>query len=153
MDPNPIAKGGGRPPKQHIDALEGAAHVINVARALRSKRLRHLKQMGFPNESVALRFVMKRRRGAVGEYIGGTVTELLEGKQNKTQAALRLVIEHGVSAAQAARLLGIDRRNLLRLLPGARQAVQIETDRKIKFAASTQVQDFSYNESPRRHAP
>jgi hypothetical protein len=142
VDPKPISKGRGRPPKQIRDALEEAAFVIDVAVAIRSGRIRYLKRLGF-TEATALRFVMKRRRGLTGKHIGTTVTELLGATENKTQAALRLVIEHDLSVAQAARCVGIDVRNLRKLVPEARQAAQIETNRKIKFAASTQVQDFS----------
>jgi hypothetical protein len=139
----PAKRGRGRPPKQKRDALEEAAHVIDVALAVRLKHLWRLKQLEF-TEAAALRFVMKRRRGRTGEYIGATVNELLGAIENKTQAALRLVVEHDLPVAQAARCLGIDLRNLRKLVPEARQAAQIEADRKIKFAASTQVQDLFF---------
>ena len=40
--------------------------------------------------------------------------------------------------------MGIDVRNLRKLVPEARQAAQREADRKIKFAAGTQVQDLFF---------
>ena len=117
---------------------------MNVALAIRLKRWRHLEQMGF-TETTALRYVMKRRRGLAGAYIGTTVSELLGATENKTQRALQLVTECGAPVARVARELGIDARNLKKLIPEARQTAQIEADRILKFAANTQTANFDFS--------
>ncbi|MDO8450682.1 MAG: hypothetical protein Q7T10_17960 [Rhodoferax sp.] len=144
MESKPKANARGRPPKQKIDAAGEAAFVIEVALAIRLGRIQRLRLLGF-TEATALRFVMKRRRGLTGEYIGTTVSELLGTAENKTQAALRLVTEHGAPVALAARSTGVDRRNLQKVLPEARQLAQADADRKADFKARTVVTDFNFS--------
>ena len=142
MDSKPTGRSKGRPTKNETDARNEAAFVTEVATAIRLRRFGHLRLLGF-TQATALRFVMKRRRGLTGDYIGTTIGELIGACENKTQAALRLVIEHDLSVARAAELMEIDLRNLRRLMPEARHAAQLERARKINFAAGTQIHDLS----------
>ena len=145
MKPEAKSNGRGRPQKLAKDAASEAAFVMEVALAIRLGRLQRLKLLGF-TEATAIRFVMKRRRGLVDGYIGATVTELLGGTENKTQAALRLVTEHGAPLALAARSTGVDRRNRQTALPLARQLVAAVAERKIAFESGTTVADFSFTQ-------
>ena len=145
MKPEAQSNGRGRPQKLAKDAASEAAFVMEVALAIRLGRLQRLKLLGF-TEATAIRFVMKRRRGLVGEYIGATVTETLGGTENKTQAALRLVAVHGAPIAVAARATGVDRRNLQKGLPEARKLAEADAERKAAFESGTPVGDFSFTQ-------
>lgn len=119
-------KARGRPRKTpEAYALE-AARVLNVATVLR--RLHGasaatldaaVRPHGFASGAAALRFVQKRRRGPVAEYLAEDVEALMGGKPNTTRAALRLITEHGVSVGVAACCVGADISNVRRALKAA----------------------------------
>ena len=138
MDSKPTRRSRGRPTKNETDAINEAIFVLEVATAISLRRFGHLRLLGF-TQTAALRFVLKRRRGLTGDYIGTAISELISACENKTQAALRLVIEHDLPVARAAELMKIDLRNLRRLVPAARQAAQLESARKINSAAGVQI--------------
>lgn len=134
----------GRPTKTNQLAAKEAAQVLEVALMIKQGRFAQLNAIGY-TEMTALRYVMKRRRGLTGAYIGTTAIELLGSVANKTQAALRLIIEHGCPVMYSARVYQIDRRNLLKLLPQAREAAAVEAKRRSSFAEHAKVaSDLSY---------
>ena len=126
----------GRPKKTAQLAADEAARVINIALLIKQNRIDQIVALGF-TEASAQRYVMKRRRGLTGAYIGTTAIELLGSVENRTQAALRMVVEHGFPAAVAARVYQIDRRNLLKVLPEARKAAAVEAIRRCAFGQCT----------------
>lgn len=120
----------GRPRNTPEDHMHEAARVLNVATVLR--RLHGasaaaldaaVRPHGFASGAAALRFVQKRRRGPVAELIGDDVEALMGGKPNATQAALRLITEHGASVGVAARCVGADISNVRRALKAEELAV------------------------------
>lgn len=127
----------GRPPKTDEDRLLEGARVLEVALLLRQGRLGKLADMGF-TEAQALRYVSKRRRGIAGELVGD---DAVPPPNNKTRAALRLVVEHGMPVAKAADVMGLDRRNLVRLKPQAEAEFQKIQARQAAFAARTRITD------------
>ncbi|MHB8949832.1 MAG: hypothetical protein ACYC4S_12310 [Rhodoferax sp.] len=138
----------GRPTKTLLSAANEAARIIDIALMIKLGRLAQLEALGF-TEATALRYVMKRRRGLTGAYVGTTAIELLGSTQNKTQAALRLIIEHGFPATFSARAYQIDRRNLLKLLPEARKVAAAEVMRRRSFSQTpSTVNILSYPPAP-----
>ena len=115
------AKPKGRPPKTAEAAAAEAAQVLHVALMLKQGRIQALKEYGV-TEAQALRFVMKRRRGLVGQYIGTTVLELLAPVDSKIRATLRLITEHQIPLTTAARVMGADRPSVLKMARKARVA-------------------------------
>lgn len=132
----------GRPRKTAKNAALEAAHVLDVALRLAQRRIFGLEGMGF-TKATAIRYATKRRRGLVGASIGNDVKELLTPPVNKVQAALRLIVEHGVSVNSAARLVDTDLRTLRRLVKKARTDWQATTERQKEFQARTTVTDVS----------
>lgn len=127
----------GRPQKSLETAALEAAHVLNMALALRLGRRNEV--MGFRgSESSALRYVQKRRRGLVAAFIG---RDAHHEPPNHLRRALQLVIEHDVSVVMASRMLGADLRNLRRLLPQARAENLARQLRREEFAKRTVVVD------------
>lgn len=123
----------GRPVKTfEAHALE-AARVLDVALKLfqvrtsgAERRERCARDLGFANEAAAYRFVLKRRRGTVAGILADDVAALLSGAENRTRAALRLHLDHGVSLDLASRVLGkdgdpLDVRNLRREVAKAKR--------------------------------
>ena len=133
----------GRPLKTERAAALEAATVLHNALMLAQGRSEVLKGLkGYTRGAeIALRYATKRRRGLVGAYIGNDVKELLAPSVNKVQAALRLIVEHGVSVNSAARLIGTDLRTLRRLVKQARTDWQATTERQKEFQARTTVTD------------
>ncbi len=95
-------------------------------------------RMGFTEVS-ALRYVMKRRRGIVGALVGDDVRELVAPTENRTLAALRLIVEHGFKPSEVAGWLNLDSRNVRRLVPDARRRAEEEKARQAEFAKRTTV--------------
>lgn len=126
---------GGRPPKTYEDFALEAVRVLEVATLLRQGRLGKLAGMGF-TEGQVLRYVSKRRRGIVGELVGD---DAASPPNNRTRTAISLVVEHGLSLAKAADVMGLDRRNLARLKPQAEAEFQKLQLRQAAFAAKTRI--------------
>ena len=131
----------GRPNLTTLSAGNKAAHIIRIALLIRQGQITDLKAIGF-TEATALRYVQKRRRGLIGGFVGDSVKELLFSKENLTQRALQLVIEHKFKVSVVADKLGIDLRNLRKALPLARIKARKETEWRKSFAASTTVTDL-----------
>jgi hypothetical protein len=115
---------------------------------LKQGRTQALKEYG-ATEAQALRFVMKRRRGLVGQYIGTTVLEMLAPVDSKIRATLRLITEHQIPLTTAARVMGADRPSVLKMARKARVAAAGETARRELFARGTTVTDEPSNYSPK----
>lgn len=93
--------------------------------------------------SAALREVTKRRRGTAGALIGREPHDMLLPAPNRTAAAVRLVLEHGLTARKAATLIagGLNERDTKRAVAGARARYRGDTARRAAFAATTEVTD------------
>lgn len=119
----------GRPPKTFEHHAQEAARVLEVALLLHRMRSAlpaaldaAVSRYGFASGAAALRFVQKRRRGAVAEFIGADVDALLGGKLNPTRAAVRLITEHGLTVRQALGASGahaLDERGVRRAVKAA----------------------------------
>lgn len=133
----------GRPVKSGSSAGNEAASIIELALMLKLGRTARIKSMGF-TETTALRYVLKRRRGLVGAYIGTTIIDMLMPTENRTRAALRLITEHGLPLTTAARIMKLDRRTLTRMVKDARQGAAAAMVRTEAFADSTEVNDLVY---------
>lgn len=132
----------GRPNKTLMDFDNEAARIIELALMLKLGRIAQVESMGFTKAS-ALRYVSKRRRGLIGDFVGDSVRDLLFPTENRTQRALQLVIEHGFKVSGVARALGIDLRNLRKALPLARIRARKEDMRRASFARGTVVTDVA----------
>lgn len=133
----------GRPIKSVRSAGNEAARIIELALMIKQGRIAPVKAMGY-TETSALRYVLKRRRGLVGAYIGTTVIDMLMPTENRTRAALRLITEHDLPVTTAARLMKLDRRTLTRMVNDARQGAETVTVRTEAFSDSTEVSDLIY---------
>ena len=134
----------GRPNTTLLSAGNDAAHVIQIALLIKLGREKELKSAGF-TEAAALRYVLKRRRGLIGGFIGDSVRDLLSPTINRTQRALQLIIEHRFKVSIAARVLKIDLRNLRKALPLARIRARNEAERRNSFAQRTLIVDVAEN--------
>ena len=132
----------GRPKKPLNSAANEAAQIIELALMLKQGRIAQIQSAGFTRAS-ALRYVLKRRRGLVGAYIGTTVTDMLIPTDNRTQAALRLITEHEFHVTTAARIMKLDRRTLTRMVKSARQKAASVRARTETFSGSTEVRDLA----------
>lgn len=132
----------GRPPKLPGAAAQEATYILEVCIALRLKRFAKLAELGF-TEAAALRFLMKRRRGLIGEYVNRSIDELLGSSENRTHRALQLITEHGVKVSVAALAMAIDKRSLQRLLPAARDIAKQNAARQAEFASNTEISCIS----------
>jgi len=130
----------GRPNKSMQSADAEAAGIIEIALMVKLGRIEQLKSRGL-TQAAALRQVMKRRRGLVGESIGTTVIEMLTPPENRTQAALRLITEHDLPVTAAARFMKLDRRSLTRLVKDARTRERLLRIQTADFANRTEVRD------------
>lgn len=138
----------GRPAKSAGAAAAEAAQVLHVALMLKQGRVQALKELGV-TAGQALRFVMKRRRGLVGEYVGSTVKELLAPVDSKVRATLRLITDHEIPLTTAVRLMGADRPTVLKIARLARvDAARVVAQRE-QFVRGTTVTDESANYPPK----
>lgn len=132
----------GRPIKSAISAGNEAASIIELALMLKLGRIAQIESAGF-TRATALRYVLRRRRGLVGAYIGTTVTDMLLPTENRTQAALRLITKHELGVTTAARIMKLDRRTLTRMVKDARQSAALAMARTDAFSGSTKVSDLA----------
>lgn len=132
----------GRPNKKLLSAGNDAAHIVDTALLIKLGRKKELESAGF-TEATALRYVMKRRRGLIGGFIGDSVRDLVSPTINHTERALQLIIEHGVKVSIAALALKIDLRNLRKALPLARIRARNEAERRKSFAKRTFIVDLA----------
>jgi len=139
-------KSSGRPKKNDNDSALEAALIMQVALAIKLGRRESWEQSGF-TEKTALRFVMQRRRGLTGQFIGNTVLDLLFPIANKTAAAVRLVVDHGAPIALAARCLNMDKQNLHKAVNKAKSQQEAEVKPHEKMLVSTTVTNFNFNSS------
>ncbi len=131
----------GRPKMTMQTAGNEAARIMDLALMLKLGRTAQIKSAGFTERS-ALLYVLKRRRGLVGAYIGTTVVDMLLPTENRTQAALRLITEHDLPVTTAARVMKLDRRTLTRMVKDARHVSETTKARAERFASSTEVHDL-----------
>ena len=127
----------GRPRLTDEAAGQEAARVINAAWALRY-RPAALKGLGFPTEVEAAAYVFKRRRGRVGALVGNAVRELFPA-ENRVQAAVSLILDHGLTHYRAGVLTGADLTNIARALSAG--VTERETAQERMRALNTQVND------------
>lgn len=120
-----------------------AAWIIELALMIKLGRTAQIKSMGF-TVATALRYVLKRRRGLVGAYIGTTVKDMLSPVENRTQAALQMITEHELPVTTAARMFQLDRRTITRMVKTARQDAEAAKARSRAFASSTVVSNLIY---------
>lgn len=127
----------GRPRLTDEAAAQEAARVINVAWTLRY-RPTALQGLGFTTWGDAWAYIIKRRRGRVGELVGDAVRELFPA-ENRVQVAVSLVLDHGLTHYRAGVLAGADLTNLKRALDAG--ATQREAAQARVQALNTQVTD------------
>lgn len=110
----------GRPFLTASKAALTAAMVIELTHALRNRKSFASACAAYKiTEKEALRLLKKpRQRGMVGEYIGDSLDELIPQakKHTKTNYAVSLVLDYGISAYRAGLLAGVNATNLGRAL-------------------------------------
>lgn len=131
---------GGRPKKSVELIYAEAVGVINLALALRQGRRAEVKRL-HGTEATALRHVLKRRRGLISDLIGTDGAAAVAPTVNRTQRAIQLIVEHGMPVAVAARLFGINLRNLRREVAGGRADHAAREKRLADMASRMEVWD------------
>ena len=107
---------------------KAAAHV------LKRQRESALKALGFATEAEAAAYVIKRRFGRVGEFVGDSVRDFFP-TINRVQAAVSLVLDYGFKPYRAAKLTGATLTNIKHALPAgtAERATARERVRALNF--------------------
>ncbi len=125
----------GRPQKTFAVVCEEAVAVLEIALAIKQRRLTWLKSRGL-SETAALKFLFKRRRGLLSGLIADDVQSLTGRRENRTRQAIQLVVEHGMSVRKACALAMVDERNIRRLLPKAKVDHRITLARRARMAVA-----------------